>query len=100
MTRICHRCRRPFEPGPNTQRARECLVCWKELRGYPLTASDRALRAMQDAYARDVRPRAVMGPVLDEGRIMALVKLCHPDRHRNSEQANEATSWLLSMRRP
>ena len=28
-----------------------------------------------------------------------LIQLCHPDRHGNSEAANNATCWLLAQRR-
>ena len=27
-----------------------------------------------------------------------LVRLCHPDRHSQSEAANQATAWLLAQR--
>lgn len=32
------------------------------------------------------------------GILQSLIRLCHPDRHGNSEAANAATSWLLSQR--
>ena len=31
-------------------------------------------------------------------KLMELVKLCHPDKHGNSEKATEMTKWLLSQR--
>jgi hypothetical protein len=30
--------------------------------------------------------------------IKELVFLCHPDKHNNSERANEVTKWLLGKR--
>jgi hypothetical protein len=27
-----------------------------------------------------------------------LIRLCHPDKHGNSEAANTATQWLLAQR--
>lgn len=30
--------------------------------------------------------------------LQSLIRLCHPDRHENSEAANAATAWLLSQR--
>lgn len=27
-----------------------------------------------------------------------LIRLCHPDRHGNSESSNKATAWLLGQR--
>jgi hypothetical protein len=34
-------------------------------------------------------------------RVEALIKLCHPDRHRgpNEQLATETTQWLLSLRK-
>ena len=31
-------------------------------------------------------------------RVEALIQLCHPDRHDNSDRANEMTRWLLALR--
>jgi hypothetical protein len=30
--------------------------------------------------------------------LQSLIRLCHPDRHGNSEGANKATAWLLKQR--
>jgi len=41
-------------------------------------------------------------PLPDEGlrgRLDDLIKLCHPDRHDNSERSNAITQWLLSLRK-
>lgn len=35
----------------------------------------------------------------DDSRIRQLLQLCHPDRHRNSQAATDATAWLLSLRK-
>jgi hypothetical protein len=32
-------------------------------------------------------------------RLDVLIQLCHPDRHDNSERANETTRWLLELRK-
>lgn len=29
----------------------------------------------------------------------ALIRLCHPDRHNNSEQSTQITQWLLQVRK-
>lgn len=38
-------------------------------------------------------PARTLGP-----RIELLLQLCHPDRHDNSDKANEVTRWLLELR--
>ena len=35
---------------------------------------------------------------LDDARLKSMLKLLHPDKHGNSEAANEAAKWLNSMR--
>jgi hypothetical protein len=44
--------------------------------------------------------RSGRAPEADElnERLDALIQLCHPDRHDNSERANEMTRWLLALR--
>ena len=32
-------------------------------------------------------------------RVEELLRLCHPDRHDNSDKANEITRWLLQLRK-
>ena len=60
-------------------------------------------RARQDAEAmrqllrgRPARP-AEAGQLLGT-QIDVLLQLCHPDRHDNSDKANEITRWLLQLR--
>lgn len=36
---------------------------------------------------------------LDDAMIQRLLRLCHPDKHNNSETSNEVTKWLLSQRK-
>lgn len=38
------------------------------------------------------------GVSIDEQRWRSLAKLCHPDKHNNSEDSNEVTKWLISIR--
>lgn len=37
-------------------------------------------------------------PGIHNDMLSRLIRLCHPDRHGNSEASNEATAWLLSQR--
>lgn len=36
--------------------------------------------------------------LLDEDTVSAMIRLCHPDKHNNSETANRITKLLLEMR--
>lgn len=122
----CTICDLPFIPTSKTFTV--CIVCWKKEKGYRNTAGDKAFSALQqyvqdhqgteeklkaknrelkrlrqrvrDLEAREVQQEATENPnSLTKTQIMALLKLVHPDRHGNSELANQATRWLLSMKR-
>lgn len=36
--------------------------------------------------------------LIPEDIISQLIRLCHPDKHKNSKASTEATQWLLSVR--
>ena len=103
--RDCSQCSRPFPFAESWES--KCLVCWKESKGYDLTKGDKAFVAMQSAYmslakqkttVRTKEVRVNTGS-LSPDRIKALIKLCHPDHHKGSEQAHSITVWLLAQRR-
>lgn len=33
-----------------------------------------------------------------EGHLRDLIRLCHPDKHKDSKRAKEITQWLLELR--
>lgn len=35
---------------------------------------------------------------LNDERVTQLIRLSHPDKHKNSSDANDATRWLLECR--
>lgn len=50
--------------------------------------------------AEDFVPDAVsFGDALTKKKLLALIALCHPDKHANSERASEITKWLLELRK-
>lgn len=38
-------------------------------------------------------------PYIPDDMLNRLIRLCHPDRHQNSESSTLATQWLLEVRR-
>ena len=36
---------------------------------------------------------------LSPQRVRSLIKLCHPDKHQNSDLSHQTTLWLLSLRK-
>lgn len=77
----CIACGCSFTRAEDEDWKRLCVRCWKASKGLdrdranPLTAS----------------------PIPPE-MLARLIRLCHPDRHGNSEAANVATAWLLEQR--
>ncbi len=56
------------------------------------------LRGMVDYWQRrsgDAAPSVS----IPADRLMSLIRLAHPDKHGNSAAANDATVWLLSLRK-
>lgn len=61
---------------------------------------DEVARLEQDnLQLRDALTRRTPPPTDLHSRLDDLIQLCHPDRHDNSARANEATRWLLMMRK-
>jgi len=92
LIKDCDDCGKPFVADESWKRV--CLICWKEASNYALTKGDKAFGRMQDALLEARNG----GSNLTQDRIMALILLCHPDRHQNNERSNEITKWLLTMR--
>jgi hypothetical protein len=53
---------------------------------------------VQKLRAEVLRLRQIAPPPIEQNMLSRLIRLCHPDRHGNSEASNEATAWLLSQR--
>ncbi len=57
------------------------------------------LQSKVDALSRARSAQGALEQLgLDDARLKSMLKLLHPDKHANSEAANEAAKWLNSMR--
>lgn len=86
---------------------RLCLACWKASRppsergSHPssrlalLELENARLRRQLVALEQRIETERVTFP---DGMLGRLIRLSHPDKHGNSEAANLATQWLLSLR--
>lgn len=93
----CPECGDRFEKDASWKRT--CMPCWKE--------SKRAERIELLELREEVAEhRRLLREVVDAQKATAiepdmlarLIRLCHPDKHGNSESANTATQWLLAQR--
>lgn len=78
----CETCQKPFWREPSETWKKVCLPCWK---------------AAKKSSSGALEPTPVPRPIPDD-LLPILIRLCHPDRHANSEASNRATAWLLSQR--
>lgn len=62
-----------------------CYIKWKKASEEPVSKNE-------------TQVVTVMTPIPDD-MVNRLIRLCHPDRHNNSEASNTATKWLLDVRK-
>ena len=68
-----------------------CLKCW-------IKQKKRAEESRyQNSYRPPPPPKHNVSNELKE-MLPLLIRLCHPDRHSNSETSNKVTQWLLKQR--
>ncbi len=108
----CEACGDTFTRAPGECWKRLCLSCWKatpaakkvaRAKLAQLTAELAEVRAERDRLRLRVLKLELDGQrAKPEGippeMLRRLVRLCHPDRHGQSEAANQATAWLLAQR--
>ena len=74
-----------------------CLTCWQKKKRAEQSSSGTP-DEVQKLRAEVLRLRQIAPPPIEPNMLARLIRLCHPDKHGNSEAANEATAWLLSQR--
>ncbi len=93
MIRSCRRCSTRFVPIADW--AHYCKPCGRKRRQI-LDAFDEGVRLLPSGIndSDDEQPVDAIPPDM----LRRLVQLCHPDRHGNSQAAQNATQWLLEQR--
>jgi ribosomal protein L32E len=81
---VCTRCTETFLRDSGKSWQKLCWHCWRETKGRNKTYRAPAL---PDPLRVDFKKYLPL-----------LIRLCHPDRHGNSESANKVTQWLLKAR--
>ncbi|MGB4912115.1 MAG: hypothetical protein WBO95_08290 [Candidatus Dechloromonas phosphoritropha] len=99
----CEKCGAAFIREDGEDWKTLCLACWKKSpkaknvaadRLAQLTAENTALLLERDTLRRSLQAAISIPPDM----LARLIRLCHPDRHGNSEASNMATAWLLVQR--
>ena len=114
--KTCRECRSVFVAEKEWES--KCIVCWKESKEMDLLAGDKQCRLLQKEIKRlekenrhllkqyrlqmdelnQKKSKQIASSDLNE-RVKDLLRLCHPDRHNNSDKAAEITRWLIDLRR-
>ncbi len=74
-----------------------CLSCWQKKKRAEKSSSGTP-DEVQKLRDEVLRLRLAAPPPIEPNMLSRLIRLCHPDKHGNSEAANEATAWLLAQR--
>jgi hypothetical protein len=83
-TKFCCVCDFPFHHKEGEEWKTYCIGCYKK-------------KKKKEEVIKEPPPRIVTEKIPEE-IILALIRLCHPDKHQNSKSSNEATKWLLNKR--
>lgn len=76
MEKQCKACGQIFIASDDEAWKQTCFECWKK-------SKQRRVDFVDEFY----------------GRVRALLQLCHPDKHNNSELSKQITQWLLDNKR-
>ena len=75
------------------------MPCWKESKR---AEHDELLELREEVAEHRRLLREVLterkASTIEPDMLARLIRLCHPDKHGNSEAANTATQWLLAQR--
>jgi hypothetical protein len=77
-----------------------CLACWRK-RERAFAEYDDLCHEVDYLIGETHRLRSALAEKSQQippDMLKRLIRLCHPDRHNNSELANEVTKWLLDQR--
>jgi hypothetical protein len=94
---ICPACGDRFEKDAAWKKT--CMPCWKESK----RAEHVELLELREEVAEHRRLLSEMlaerkAAAIEPEMLSRLIRLCHPDKHGNSEASNMATAFLLAQR--
>jgi len=93
MYKNCSHCGSVFEP--KFANAKLCFSCWKK-RETALEEYDEIKSENEWLRRRIAKLETRQG--VETSLLKKLIRLCHPDKHGNSDTSNEVTVWLLKQR--
>ena len=96
----CPTCGKSFEKDEPWKKT--CLSCWqkkKRAEESPSSGTPDELRSLRAevGYLR-LALTSQSQQTIEPDMLARLIRLCHPDKHDNSEMSTKATAWLLEQR--
>jgi hypothetical protein len=101
----CQKCGDRFERDAGETWKKLCLDCWKDSKAKQESGAENLLRAQLSAlrerlYRAEVRAQQLeQRGQFDADELKTLRRLCHPDRHGNSEASNRLTQKINNLLR-
>lgn len=92
-TETCPECGDRFEKDASWKRI--CLACWKESKR---AEHDELLELREEVAEHRRLLSGRKAGAIESDMLARLIRLCHPDKHGNSEASNTATAFLLAQR--
>ena len=96
--KMCQRCHGVFSHADGEDWKTFCIPCFKrkkaEERGYSFHKNERATHNERIVYVDKIIQEPIPPEIISQ-----LIRLCHPDRHGNSDASNRMTAWLLDKRK-
>ncbi len=97
----CKDCGQFFNRGIDEEWKVRCILCYISHKKQKREEEYYGYAWQKRPEANQTRPSSAPDPIIGEfnENLATLVRLCHPDKHGNSEAANEVTKWLLAKRK-
>jgi hypothetical protein len=97
VRKVCEGCGRSFEVAREFEWQTQCYRCFRGEADAKVLV--RELQAENKLLRHELSQLRISGPSrIAPRRWRQLLQLVHPDRHGNSEAANDCTRWLLEIR--
>lgn len=94
----CSVCKTAFYYADGEEWKTYCISCYKQKKNkekfYQRPDSQDPNLGKERVVYRD----RIVKEKIPEDILFKLIRLCHPDKHKNSESSNTITKWLLEQR--
>ena len=87
IEKTCAECGAGFYCDDSESWKKICISCFKKKKAKERCSAEKIV------YVEKIVKEKIPSEILSR-----IIRLCHPDKHSNSQASNEITAWLLSQR--